>query len=66
MSFQRWFVRWLESMGDESLALKVAIFHITNSDKQEVIIVKNRTPKLPEKKMLLRKVISPTMGGWSK
>ena len=29
-------------------------------------MVKNLTPKEPEKKMLLKKVISPTMGGWSK
>ncbi len=37
-----------------------------NSDKQDAIIVKNLTPKVPEKKTLLKEVISPTMGGWSK
>ena len=66
MSFLRWLVRWLESMGDERIELKVAIFQITHSDKQEAIIVKNLTPKIPLNKRLLRKVISPTMGGWSK
>jgi hypothetical protein len=44
----------------------LAINHITHSDKQDAIIVKNLTPKLPEKKMLLKKVINPTIGGWSK
>ena len=42
---------------------KLAIFHITNNDKQDARIVKNLTPKVPEKKMLLKKVIRPTMGG---
>ena len=56
-------VESLESVG--SLELKVESFQITNSDRQEAIIVKNLTPKVPEKKRLLKKVISPTMGGWS-
>ena len=43
-----------------------AISHITHSDRQEATMVKNLTPKVPGKKMLLRKVISPTKGGWSK
>ena len=29
-------------------------------------MVKNLTPKMPLNKWLLKKVISPTMGGWSK
>ena len=65
MSFQRWLVRWQESMGDERLGFEIAINHITNNEKQEAIIVNNLTPKAPEKSTLLRKVISPTMGGWS-
>ena len=44
----------------------LAINHITQSDKQDAIIVKNLKPNVPEKKMLLKKVINPTMGGWSK
>jgi len=53
-------------MGDERIELKVAILHITHSDMQDVMIVKNLTPKVPENSKLLKKVISPTMGGWSK
>jgi len=43
----------------------IAINHTTHNDKQDAMMVKNLTPKVPEKKMLLKKVISPTMGGWS-
>ena len=53
-------------MGDERFGFEIAINQITNSDKQEAMMVKNLTLNVPEKKMLLRNVISPTMGGWSK
>ena len=46
--------------------LSSMIFHIVNNDKQDARIVKNLTPKVPEKKRLLKKVINPTIGGWSK
>jgi hypothetical protein len=51
---------------EESKGRLIAINHITNSDKQDAIMVKNLTPNVPEKRMLLKKVIRPTMGGWSK